>query len=409
MISREHYLTKIQAGFQYNPIVVLIGARQVGKTTLMEMYVKEKQNLWLNGQNPETAQFFEKFSTIERYLKININEELNGLLVIDEFQYVNDISLILKLFVDKYKNLRILCSGSSSLEIVQKVEESLAGRIRLINVYSLSFSEFVKFQNSELSENFNKCKFDDNINILFPQLPILLNEYLLYGGLPKVALAGDFAEKEELLSDIFKTYLLKDVRQYIKNQDFVAFNKLLKILAAQTGNLLNINEISNTIQLAYKTCEEYINILEQMFIIQLINPFTSNLRKEITKRKKIFFYDLGLRNIIYNSFNDIYIRTDNGQIFENYVFLQLLQDYKQSQICFYRTKDATEIDFIISEKNNKIIPIEVKFKEFKNHKKIRAISEFSKNVEIEKSYIINRNLIENNEDQFYMQPYVLHL
>jgi uncharacterized protein len=409
VIKREHYLTKIQAGFQYNPIVVLIGARQVGKTTLMEMFVKDKQNLWLTGQNPETAQFFEKFSTIERYLKININEDLNGLLVIDEFQFINDISLILKLLADKYKNLKILCSGSSSLDIMQKAEESLAGRIRLINVYSLSFSEFVKFQNSELSGNFNKCKFDDNINILFPQIPILLNEYLLYGGLPKVALARDFAEKEELLNDIFKTYLLKDVRQYIKNQDFVAFNKLLKILAAQTGYLLNINEISNTIQLPYKTCEAYINILEQMFIIQLINPFTSNLRKEITKMKKIFFCDLGLRNIIYNSFNDINIRTDKGQIFENYVFLQLLENHKQSQIYFYRTKDATEIDFIISKKNNKIIPVEVKFKELKKHRKIRAISEFSKNVEIEKSYIINRNLIETAQNQFYIQPYMLHL
>lgn len=409
MIQREFYLQKITDGFKHNPIVVLIGARQVGKTSLMEMHVERKKHFWLNGQDPETAQFFEKFSTLERWLKIYINEELNGLLVIDEFQFIQNISTSLKLLVDKYKTLKILCSGSSSLDILQTLEESLAGRIRLINVYSLSFNEYIRFYDSEMSEKLNKCNPDDNINILFPQIQTLLSEYLLYGGLPKVALARDFREKEELLNDIYQTYLLKDVRQYIRNQDFTAFNKLLKILSSQIGNMLNINEISNTIQLSHRVCEEYIKILEQMFIVHLVEPYTSNARKEITKMKKIYFCDLGLRNIIYNSFNDISIRVDNGQIFENFVYLQLLQNRKQNQIFYYRTKDSVEIDFIISDQNNRLIPVEVKYKDFKNHNKIRAITEFSKDKEIEKSYIINKNLIESHDNQSYIQPYILRL
>ncbi len=409
MINREFYLTKIISGFQYNQIVILIGARQVGKTTLMKIFVNNNQNLWLDGQNPETALFFEKFSTIERYLKINIDDQLNGLLVIDEFQYIENISTTLKLLVDKYKNLKILCSGSSSLNILQKTEESLAGRVRLINVYSLSFDEFIKFQDMELYYKFIKCNQQDDINVLFPQIPVFLSEYLTYGGLPKIAIAKEMNQKEELLDDIFKTYLLKDVREFVKNKDFVAFNKLLKILSAQIGNVLNINEISNTLQLNYKTCEEYIYILEQMFIIHLVSPFTTNIRKEITKMKKIYFCDIGLRNIIYNSFNDINIRIDNGQIFENYVFLQLLQNYNLNQIYYYRTKDASEIDFIITDKNNKIIPIEVKFKDFTKHKKIRTLMEFSKIVELEKSFIVNKNLIENIDNQAYIQPYFLKL
>lgn len=409
MIQREFYLQKITAGFKHNPIVVLIGARQVGKTSLMEMHIERKKHFWLNGQDPETAQFFEKFSTLERWLKININNELNGLLVIDEFQFIQNVSTSLKLLVDKHKALKILCSGSSSLDILQTVEESLAGRIRIIHVYSLSFNEYIRFYDSEMSEKLNQCSPDDNINILFPQIQTLLSEYLLYGGLPKVALALDFREKEELLNDIYQTYLLKDVRQYIRNQDFTAFNKLLKILSSQIGNMLNINEISNTIQLSHRVCEEYIKILEQMFIVHLVEPYTSNARKEITKMKKIYFCDLGLRNIIYNSFNDISIRVDKGQIFENYVYLQLLQNRKQNQIFYYRTKDAVEIDFIISDQNNRLIPVEVKYKDFKNHKKIRAITEFSKDKEIEKSYIINKNLIESNENQSYIQPYILKL
>jgi len=116
-----------------------------------------------------------------------------------------------------------------------------------------------------------------------------------------------------------------------------------------------------------------------------------------------------LRNIIYNSFNDISIRVDNGQIFENFVYLQLLQNRKQNQIFYYRTKDSVEIDFIISDQNNRLIPVEVKYKDFKNHNKIRAITEFSKDKEIEKSYIINKNLIESHDNQSYIQPYILRL
>ena len=407
MKERRYYANKIISGFKYNPIVALIGARQVGKTTLMEMYAENKKHLWLNGQNPETAQLFENFSALERYLKINLNSQIEGLLVIDEFQYIKDISVYLKLLADKHKNLKILCSGSSSLNILQKVNESLAGRIRVIPVYTLSFKEYINFQNEELSDKFNKCELYDDINTLLPKISVLLNEYLIYGGLPKVSLTNNYNEKEELLNDIFQTYLLKDVRQFIKNKDFVAFNKLLRILSSQIGNMLNINEISKTIQLPYKTCEEYINILEQMYIIHRVNPFHTNIKKEITKMKKIFFCDIGLRNIIYNSFNDINIRVDNGQIFENYVYMQLLENYKTNRIYYFRTKDGTEIDFIINKKNNIIIPIEVKFKNFDKYKKIRAVTEFQKNTNSSQSYIINKNFIHKTNNQSYIQAYLI--
>jgi len=407
MVPRDSYSEQIISGFKYNPIVSLIGARQVGKTTLMNLYVKNRKHLWLDGQNPETGQLFEHFSTIERFLEININPDIDGFLVIDEFQYINDISLFLKLLVDKHKKLKILCSGSSSLNILRHVEESLAGRIRLIPVYPLSFDEFVLFQNKELHEALNKCTYNDDITRLFPQISNLLNEYLLYGGMPKIALALKHNDKEALLDDIRQTYLLKDVRQYIKNQDFIAFNKLLKLLSSQIGNLLNINEISRTIQLPYKSCEEYIALLEQMFIIKLVSPFSTNARKEISKMKKLYFYDIGLRNSIYNSFNDIDIRVDNGQLFENFVFLQLLKNYSPDQIRYYRTKDGTEIDFILLEKNNVPVPIVVKYKEFEKHKNLRAISELQKLIDLHSAFIINKNLIQKTDSQHYIQPFLL--
>ncbi len=406
MINRDTYIEKIENGFKYNPIVILLGARQVGKTTLMKLYVENKPHIELNGENPDSADLFQGFATIERYLQLNINKDLNGLLIIDEFQFIDNISVLLKLLVDKYSNLKILCSGSSSLDIRLNVKESLAGRVRLIPVYPLSFEEYVKFYDENLYQKFIMANINDNIPVLFPEIPQLLKEYLLYGGLPKVALAHTGNDKKALLKDIFQTYLLKDVKQYVKQKDSTGFNKIIKIISAQSTNLLNIHALATTTGLSYKACENYIYLLEQMFIISLLPPYTTNKRSEISKMKKVYFLDIGLRNVIYNSFNDIDIRTDNGLLFENFVFLELIK-HTDTHIYFYRTKDASEIDFIIEEQG-KLIPIEVKYKSFKKEKKIRMLSLFSKNNNVKVSYIVNLNFIGKIENQHYIQPYKIN-
>jgi uncharacterized protein len=145
MIERKFYLDKISSGFTVVPIVLLIGARQVGKTSLMRMFKYEGSSLFLNGQDPEISGLFQKLSQIEDYLKAYLNPDLAGLLLIDEFQFIPGISTMLKLLTDKNEGMKILCSGSSSLDIHQTVEESLAGRLRVIEVLSLSFEEYLKF------------------------------------------------------------------------------------------------------------------------------------------------------------------------------------------------------------------------------------------------------------------------
>lgn len=247
-INREIYIQEIVDGFAYNQIVVLQGARQVGKTTLMELYTKNKEAVWLNGQNRDISEIFERFSLIENFQPIRIGKQLEGMLIIDKFQYIPDISTRLKLLVDQYKSLKILCSCSSSLDILQSVKESLVGRVRIINVYSFSFPEFVKFKDEALYFFMKNCKATDDLLKLFPNLGAFLNEYLIYGGLPKIVLASPHSRKIELLN-IYQTDLLQDVKQYIKNKDFVAFNKLLKLLSSQIGNLLKVSELSNTLQL----------------------------------------------------------------------------------------------------------------------------------------------------------------
>ena len=276
MLIRDTYLKKIVAGFKIVQIVVLIGARQVGKTSIMKSCKWDKKNLFLNGQDPEIAELFQRLSDIEQYLRVYLDEKLDGYLLLDEFQYINGISTMLKLLTDKHPQLKILCSGSSSLDILQQIEESLAGRVRTIELLSLSFDEYLLFKDVNLYKLYQSFGSDTETSALTASIEEALSEYLLYGGLPRTALTFHPDEKIEILVDIYKTYLLRDVRSYVSNQDFVGFNKLLRLLASQIGNLVNINEISRETGLTYKKCEEYLFLLEQMYIIKMIEPYFSN-------------------------------------------------------------------------------------------------------------------------------------
>lgn len=393
MIARNGYKERIQSAFKLVSIVVLIGARQVGKTSIMKAYPTEnfRNVLFLNGQDVEVAARFQQFSTIEQYLKIYLNEELNGLLLLDEFQFIQGISTMLKLLTDKYDDLRILCSGSSSLDILQNIEESLAGRVRVIEVLSLSFSEYLLFKDEKLWKLQQELQ-DGNDEALVAPLQQVYEEYLIYGGLPRTALTNNPQEKVELLNDIYQTYLLNDVRHYIANEHFVGFNKLLRLLAVQIGNLVNVNDLSRESGLPYARCEEYIYLLQKMYIIKLVEPFFTNKRKVIGKMNKVYFCDLGLRNIIYNSFNEIGFRTDNGALFENYVLLELWRNRQASDtIYFYRTQNGTEVDYVLDGALRKLA-VECKYKRLQNPLSIPSLNNFADEEKIELRYIANINL-----------------
>lgn len=389
---RNDYIKKIYSAFQSLPIVVLIGSRQVGKTTIMENLQLEGDKLMFNGQDPEIAELFQKYSILKDYLKVNLNEAIKGYLLIDEFQFIPGISTMLKLLVDQNKDLKILCTGSSSLDILQNVEESLAGRVRIIEVYSLSFEEYLMFSDSELHKRFLKYHIDTPLEVYDKQIPIKLNEYLLYGGLPRTALQKQAEEKIEILDDIYRTYLLRDVRSYVRNEDTVGFNKMLRLLAAQIGNMVNINELSITSGLSYKKCAEYLSLLEQMFIIRLLEPFQTNKRKVVTKMQKVYFTDIGLRNLIYGSFNQMNIRTDGGNILENFVFLELKRKLgKTGSMSYYRTHDGVEVDFVMNNYKEHIA-VEVKSKELTKPIFMRNMESLRKDHAIQRNYIVNNKI-----------------
>lgn len=401
LVYRNSYIDKIDNAFRYTSIAVLIGARQVGKTSIMKCYVENKPHLLLNGQDAEMAALFTKLSSIEQYLAIQLNAELKGLLLIDEFQYIEGVSTMLKLLTDKYSELKILCSGSSSLDILQQVEESLAGRVRVIEVLSLSFSEFLLFKDKKLNQMQQRIDIQSS-NALTAPVEAKLNEYLTYGGLPRVVLADSPADKVELLNDIYQTYLLRDVRMYIANEHFVGFNKLLRLLSMQIGNLVNINDLSKECGLSYKKCEEYIYLLQQMYIIRMIEPFYSNKRKSVSKMNKVYFYDIGLRNMIYNSFNEMDFRVDNGAIFENYVLLELWRKRRAAgTVQFFRTQSGTEVDFVaIQEDDVKVV--ECKYKRIEKAVSVPNMANFAKEEGFQKQFLVNISLCETNKDVAYI-------
>ncbi|MDR1866183.1 MAG: ATP-binding protein [Bacteroidales bacterium] len=407
MVIRTKYLKIIEDGFRVVSIVVLIGARQVGKTSLMQAVEVKGKKLFLNGQDAEIAELFQKFSTIEQYLKTYLSKNLKGHLMLDEFQYIHGISTMLKLLTDKYPALKILCSGSSSLDILQQVEESLAGRVRVVEVSSLSFEEYLLFKDEKLYQLYRGFDHTTESSALTVPVNHVLSEYLVYGGLPRAALLPASQEKIAVLDDIYTTYLLKDVRNYIANEHVIGFNKLLRLLAVQTGNMLNINGISIETGLSYKKCEEYIYLLEQMYIIKMIEPYIANKRKSISKMKKVFFCDLGLRNMIVKDFNDMDFRADNGALFENYVMLELWRSKPAGgTLHFLRTSDGVEVDFVLN-RLTETIAVESKYKNMSKPVSLTGFNRFCDEEAIKKRYIVNKNLNTVHKGVHFIQGFLV--
>ncbi|MDR2588146.1 MAG: ATP-binding protein [Spirochaetales bacterium] len=406
---RDAYPEKIANGFKYVPIIVLIGARQVGKTSIMKDFGENmtagKTCIFLNGQDPEISALFQKLTILESYLKAHINPGLEGFLLLDEFQFIPGISTMLKVLTDKHQNLKVLCSGSSSLDILSRVEESLAGRVRTIEVLSLSFAEYLLFNDRELSALYRSLDAATPTSALTAPIETLFNEYLVYGGLPRLALTRSHEEKIEILNDIYQTYLLQDIRTYISRDNIVGLNKLLRIAASQTGNLVNVNALSRDCGLSYKTCEEYLNILEQMGIIKMLEPYFVNRQKVIGKMKKLYFLDLGLRNMIEKNFTSIDYRPDNGALFENLVMLELWRvKGTGGELQFFRTSDGAEVDFVVNRLGKKAA-IECKFKFLTKPISLAAFNHFCDSESIQERYIVNRSLNAEHPNAKFLQGF----
>lgn len=363
--------------------IVLYGARQVGKTCILywlKKFLLEKKEqvfyidleeiryLDILNEGPENLK--------NLLLENGFNLQKKTFVLIDEVQYLNNPANFLKLISDHYPQFKLIVSGSSNLEIRKKFTKALVGRTIVFEIFGLCFEEFLTFKRYPI-------KFSPILTeVKTEELKKLFEEFIIYGSYPRIALLLEKEKKEKYLWQIIGTYLKKDIRDLAEVRDIEKFNKLLEVLASQSGKLLNIEELSNTCRLAKQTVEKYLFILENTYVIKLVRPFFKNLRSELFKTPKIYFYDSGLANLLWLK---IIPREILGEIFETVIFSELTKKFGQENIHFWRTKDKKEIDFILSDKN-KIIPIETKvnFSSFSQ----RTINYFLEKYRLNKFYCV---------------------
>jgi len=330
----EEYLFK-------GKIIIIYGARRVGKTFLVKQIAENYPNA--KYVNCELLQFKDALETTNSELLIQFIGNTK-LLILDEAQNINNIGLVLKVIVDTFPEIQLIATGSSSFELGQKISEPLTGRSRIFHLFPLSMQEI--------------SQTTDHISLV-----ARLDTILRFGTYPEVFGKSD-SEAIEELNNIASNYLFKDVLQFerLKRPDLI-FN-LLKAIALQLGNVLSYNELSNILGENLHTIKRYIELLEKAFVIFRLNSLSRNPRKELTKGQKMYFYDLGIRNSLIQNFNSMNIRTDAGALWENFCILEMMKKNNNHRIFvnsyFWRNYEQKEIDYI-EEKDGKFSAYEFKY------------------------------------------------
>jgi predicted AAA+ superfamily ATPase len=351
-------------------VIILLGARQVGKSTLLDKLFAAKSDVeWFNGDEATTKAFFSDVSAqrLEAYFKGK------KYLIIDEAQQIENIGLKLKLMVDKIKDLQIVVSGSSAFEIANKTNEPLTGRKWEYIMYPLSFAEMVSYHGLMTEKR-------------------MLPHRLLYGYYPDVI--NNVGNERQTLKLLSESYLYKDILQWEGIQKPDKLTKLLQALAYQIGSEVSFSEIGNTIGLDSKTVEKYISLLEKCFIVFRLGSFSRNLRNELKNSKKIYFYDTGIRNTVISDFSDVNVRQDIGGLWENFVISERRKFIEYNNLWantyFWRTTQQQEIDYI-ENSDGMLAAFEIKW----NPKaKAKLPLTFSKNYQNIDFKIINKDNIE---------------
>jgi hypothetical protein len=313
---------------------------------------------------------------IEKYI---LNTDI---LFIDEVHYIKDLGRILKYIYDKYKGkTKIIITSSSSIDIAINSLKYLVGRVVIFKLYSFSFYEYLLTKDKDYAKMYKKGKLSKD---LYNILESYFKEYLLYGGYPRVVLEKSKSSKEKILKSIVYTYTLKDVKSITNLSDDFKINNLLKALSLQIGNIIKYKELGDISNLNYLNIKKLLNILNKTYICKEISPFYKNKRTELTKTKKIYFYDIGIRNAILDNFS--LKGPDIGFIKENFVFSELIK--KGIDLKYWRTDDGAEVDFII-EKGYDLYSIEVK-NNLKSPKITKSYLNFIKKYSPNKAFLFTK-------------------
>lgn len=331
-------LNSIQVKFNKGKAILLFGSRQVGKSTLIENLLQGKEHIYMTGDDYNDRQLLTNASISG--LKSIIGK--NTILFIDEAQIIPNIGLTIKLITDHIKQVQVIATGSSAFELADKMNEPLTGRKYEFYLYPISFQEMVTHHG-------------------LLQEKRMLDHRLVYGYYPEIVMKQ--GEEKELLQLLASSYLYKDLLKLEQIKKPQILENLLKALALQIGNEVNYNELGQTIGADNKTVEKYIDLLEKAFVVFKLPAFNRNVRNELKKGKKIYFYDCGIRNAIINEFKPFEIRQDRGALWENFVLAERMKYLSYNHIVakqyFWRTTQQQEID-LIEEYGKQLKAFEVK-------------------------------------------------
>ena len=324
-------------------VLVIYGPRQVGKTTLLQNCLRQTPfKFKLDSGDSIAAQEILSSQNFNKILGYAAGYEL---LALDEAQHIPNVGLGLKILVDQMPELRIIATGSSSFELSGQVGEPLTGRKRTLTLYP--------FSQIELGRIYNRFE-------LIQKLP----EWLVFGGYPAVLTAASKNNKIDKLTELVNSYLLKDILELEKVKGSKVLLDLLRLIAFQVGSEVSLTELGTRLGLDYKTVARYLDLFEKAFVLFNLRGFSRNLRQEVTRKSKYYFYDNGVRNAIIANFNDLALRDDVGKIWENFLVAERLkaQEYKRiyANNYFWRTWDQKEIDWV-EEREGKLFGFEFKW------------------------------------------------
>ena len=362
---KRNLFAALQKHLDKKEFTILTGARQTGKSTLLKQLEDDcKQSgipaIFLNLENKSILAELNKSPLALFHFLPETEQRI--VVFVDEVQYLDDPSNFLKLLYDEHASkLKIVATGSSAFYIDSNFKDSLAGRKRVFTLYTCSFEEHLLLRGKTefLKEAGRLSRQKGARSVLLSTLEVEWSNYMLYGGYPAVVLEPDVEEKKLLLNEIKDSFVKRDLLESgVKNE--TAFYFLFRILAEQTGNLLNVSEISTTLRIKTETVENYLLILRKCFYIALVKPFFRNLRKELTKMPKVYLLDTGLRNCLLNNFAPLSFRLDKGALWENAYFRMLLNSYPQDEIFYWRTSAGNEVDFVLPNIQNPYA-VEVKY------------------------------------------------
>ena len=358
---------KLKNRIDFKKGIIILGPRQVGKTTLIKNLANDinEKYTYFNGDEIETQNLW-KLENIN-FLKQSFGNQ--KLILLDEAQRIENIGLICKLIIDAEEGYQLIITGSSSLDIANLTQEPLTGRKWEYNLYPISIEELLQHTNYlEILKN--------------------LNSYLVFGTYPEVI--NQQKDAQEILKNLTSSYLYKDILALVGIKKPQILEKILTALAYQVGNEVSLSELSQTAGADVKTIESYIHLLEQSFVIYRLGTFSRNLRNEINKKKKVFFYDNGIRNALISNFNPITARNDIGALWENFLIMErkklLAYHGFYGKTYFWRNKDKAEIDYV-EEIDGELYVFEFKWNP---KEKVKFPPIFMENYKPKSSQIINR-------------------